>query len=248
LGFSKNWSRWKKEATMPGIIGVLLLTAVIAYLWGSIPSGYWMGKLLRGRDFDIRSYGSHKTGATNVRRTLGNGPALIVFLVDLSKGIGPALIASVVPLFFVNGWGPSVAGLAALLGHCFPIFIGFKGGRGVSTGAGAVLVLSPFIVLLAAITTFSTMAIWRYVSLGSIVGALTIMLCSVIFFVIGRFDPTFFVRVSLPQMLFMLIGPGLVILFHSDNIRRLLVGTESKLGRKPSVPASTPITTDEPAH
>src|SRR5450432_2501974 len=234
LGFPKNWSRWKKEATMPGIIGVLLLTALIAYLWGSIPSGYWMGKLLRGRDFDIRSYGSHKTGATNVRRTLGNGPALIVFLVDLSKGIGPALIASVVPLLFVNGWGPSVAGLAALLGHCFPIFIGFKGGRGVSTGAGAVLVLSPFTVLLAAITAFSTIATSRYVSLGSIVGALTIMVCSVIFFVIGRFDPTFFARVSLPQMLFMLIGPGLVILFHADNIRRLLAGTESKLGKKAS--------------
>ena len=233
---------------MPGIIGVLLLTAIIAYLWGSIPSGYWMGKLLRGRDFDIRSYGSHKTGATNVRRTLGNGPALIVFLVDLSKGIGPALIASVVPLLFVNGWGPSVAGLAALLGHCFPIFIGFKGGRGVSTGAGTVLVLSPFTVLIAAITTFSTMAIWRYVSLGSIVGALTIMVCSVVFFVVGHSNPTFFARVSLPQMLFMLIGPGLVILFHADNIRRLLAGTESKLGRKPSASPNIPVTNDEPAH
>jgi acyl phosphate:glycerol-3-phosphate acyltransferase len=233
---------------MPGIIGVLLLTAVIAYLWGSIPSGYWMGKLLRGSDFDIRSYGSHKTGATNVRRTLGNGPALIVFLIDLSKGIGPALIATLVPTFFVNGWGPSVAGLAALLGHCFPIFIGFKGGRGVSTGAGAVLVLSPFTILLAAITTFSTIAISRYVSLGSIIGALTIMVGSVVFFVIGRLDPAFFARVSFPQMLFMLVGPGLVILFHADNIRRLLAGTESKLGGKPSVPASTPVTTDEPAH
>ena len=84
---------------MPATIGSLLLTALIAYLWGSIPSGYWMGKLLRGRDFDIRAYGSHKTGATNVRRKLGNGPALIVFLVDLSKGIGPALIATLIPLF-----------------------------------------------------------------------------------------------------------------------------------------------------
>lgn len=233
---------------MPDIIGVLLLTAVISYLWGSIPSGYWMGKLLRGRDFDIRSYGSHKTGATNVRRTLGNGPALIVFLVDLSKGIGPALIATFVSSLYVGGWGPSIAGLAALLGHCFPIFIGFKGGRGVSTGAGTVLVLSPFTVLIAAITTFSTMALWRYVSLGSIVGALTIMLCSVIFFLLGHYDPTFFARVSFPQMLFMLIGPGLVILFHSDNIRRLLAGTESKLARKPSVTTSTPITADESTH
>ncbi len=231
---------------MPGIIGALLLTAIISYLWGSIPSGYWMGKFLRGKDFDIRSYGSHKTGATNVRRAMGNGPALVVFLVDLSKGIGPALIATLVPLLYMGGWGPTVAGLAALLGHCFPIFIGFKGGRGVSTGAGTTLVLSPFTLLLAAITSFSTMAIWRYVSLGSIVGSATIMICSVIFFVIGRSDPTFFVRVSLPQMVFMLIGPGLVILFHSDNIRRLLAGTESRLGKKTSAPTSTPAPADEP--
>ena len=230
---------------MPGIIGELLLTAVVAYLWGSIPSGYWMGKLLRGRDFDIRGYGSHKTGATNVRRVLGNGPALIVFLVDLSKGIGPALIATLVPLFSIGGWGPTIAGLAALLGHCFPIFIGFKGGRGVSTGAGTVLVLSPFTVLIAAITTFSTMAIWRYVSLGSIVGAVTIMTCGVVFFLVGRSDPTFFARVNLAQLTFMLIGPGLVILFHSDNIRRLLAGTESKLGKKSPVPTSTPAPADE---
>ncbi len=221
---------------MPGTIGSLLLTAIIAYLWGSIPSGYWMGKLLRGRDFDIREYGSHKTGATNVRRTLGNGPALVVFLIDLSKGIGPALIATLVPFLYNGGWGPSLAGLAALLGHCFPIFIGFKGGRGVSTGAGAVLVLSPFTTLIAAITTFGTMAIWRYVSLGSIVGALTIMVGGVVFYFVGLSDPTFFAKVSLPQLAFMLIGPGLVILFHADNIRRLLAGTESKLGQKVSVP------------
>ncbi len=233
---------------MPGIIGVFLLTAVIAYLWGSIPSGYWMGKLLRGKDFDIRTYGSHKTGATNVRRVMGNGPALIVFLIDLSKGIGPALIATLVPLFSLGGWGPTIAGLAALLGHCFPIFIGFKGGRGVSTGAGTVLVLSPFTVLIAAITTFSTMAIWRYVSLGSIVGAVTIMVLGVIFFLIGHSDPTFFARVSFPQLVFMLIGPGLVILFHADNIRRLLAGTESKLGRKTPTPTSTPAPADESIH
>jgi acyl phosphate:glycerol-3-phosphate acyltransferase len=231
---------------MPGIIGSLLLIALLAYLWGSIPSGYWMGKLLRGKDFDIRQYGSHKTGATNVRRTLGNGPALIVFLIDLSKGIGPALIATLVPFFNLNGWGPSIAGLLALLGHCFPVFIGFKGGRGVSTGAGVVLVLAPFTFLIAAITTFSTMAIWRYVSLGSIVGALTIMICSIVFYFVGLADPNFFAKVSLAQMAYMLIGPGLVILFHADNIRRLLAGTESKLGQKVSVPnTGTPASADE---
>ena len=217
---------------MPGIIGSLLLTAIISYLWGSLPSGYWMGKLLRGKDFDIRAYGSHKTGATNVQRTLGTGPAIIVLVLDLSKGIGPALLATFVPLFNGAGWGIFLAGLLALLGHCFPIFIGFKGGRGVLTGAGSLLVVSPLAFLCGAITTFSTIYIWRYVSLGSIVGALTSIVCGIIFYVTGLLNPTFFARVSLPQMLFMIIVPALVIYFHSDNINRLLAGKERKIGQK----------------
>ena len=84
---------------MPGIIGSLVLIALIGYLWGSIPAGYWMGKLLRGKDFDIRDYGSHKTGMTNVLRTLGKGPAIVVGVIDISKGIGAALIAPLVPFF-----------------------------------------------------------------------------------------------------------------------------------------------------
>src|SRR6266851_6416424 len=96
------------------IILVLVLIALVGYLWGSIPSGYWMGKLLRGKDFDIRNYGSHKTGATNVLRTLGRWPAAIVFVFDLSKGLGPTLLAVYVPFLHIQGWGPAVAGLAAL--------------------------------------------------------------------------------------------------------------------------------------
>src|SRR5260370_12930329 len=125
---------------MPIILGQLFLVAVIAYLWGSIPAGYWMGKLLRGGAFDIRDYGSHKIGATNVLRTLGRGPAALVFIFDLSKGLGPALLAMFIPALFVASWGPPVAALTALVGHCYPVFIGFRGGRGVSTGAGALLV------------------------------------------------------------------------------------------------------------
>ncbi len=92
---------------MPIILGLILL-ALSGYLWGSIPSGYWMGKLLRGKDFDIRDYGSHKTGATNVLRTLGRGPAAIVFAVDLSKGVGPTLLATFIPFFYLSGWGPTI--------------------------------------------------------------------------------------------------------------------------------------------
>src|SRR5260370_27087511 len=203
--------------------------AVIGYLWGSIPDGYWMGKLLRGKDFDIRAYGRHKTGATNVLRTLGRVTALIVLVFDLSKGIGHTLVAALVPFFYGGGWGPTVAGLAALIGHCYPIFIGFRGGRGVLTGAGALLVISPLAFLIAAVTTFSTIAISRFVSLGSIVGSLTSILCGILFFIIVKLDPAFIVKVSLAQMVFMVVGPALVIIFHYDNIGRLLAGNERQI-------------------
>lgn len=223
---------------MAAIIGSLLLTAAVAYLWGSLPSGYWMGKILRGKDFDIRDYGSHKTGATNVLRTLGKVPALIVFLVDISKGIGPALLATYVPAFYGGSWGITVAGIAALLGHCYPVFIGFKGGRGVLTGAGAMLVVSPLSFLISAITTFGTIGIWRYVSLGSIVGSATTIACGIAFYLAGLANPNFFARLNLPQMLFMVIVPALVIIFHSDNIGRLLTGKERKIGQKETVPTT----------
>ncbi len=134
------------------IIVQLVLIGIIGYLWGSIPAGYWIGKLIRGKDFDIRAYGSHKIGTSNVLRTLGKGPALFVLIFDLSKGIGPALIATHVPFFYGAGWGPTVAGLAALIGHIYPVFIGFKGGRGVLTGAGALLIISPLTFFISFVT------------------------------------------------------------------------------------------------
>jgi acyl phosphate:glycerol-3-phosphate acyltransferase len=218
----------------------LVLIAIIGYLWGSIPAGYWMGKLLRGKDFDIRAYGSHKIGATNVLRTLGKTPAVIVFIFDLSKGVGPTLLASLVPFFYGSGWGPTVAGLATLLGHCYPVFIGFRGGRGVLTGAGVLIVLSPLTFIIDAVVTSSTIAISRYVSLGSIIGSLTALICGVLFFIIGHFDPTFIGKVSFAQMVFMIVGPALVIIFHYDNIGRLLSGTERKIGQKVNPETSAP--------
>src|SRR5205823_1556019 len=101
-----------KETTMPIILAQLLLVAIIGYVWGSVPAGYWMGKVLRGKNFDVRDYGSHKTGATNVLRALGKVPALIVLAFDLSKGIGPVVLALSIPFLYVSGWGPSVAALA----------------------------------------------------------------------------------------------------------------------------------------
>jgi glycerol-3-phosphate acyltransferase PlsY len=216
---------------MPIIVQIVLI-GIIGYLWGSIPAGYWIGKLIRGKDFDIRAYGSHKIGTTNVLRTLGRGPALFVFIFDLSKGIGPTLIATLVPIFYGAGWGPTVAGLAALIGHIYPVFIGFKGGRGVLTGAGALLIISPLTFLICLVVLAITILTSRYVSLGSILGSLTTMICGIVFFVIGRVNPEFFAKVTLAQLVFMLIGPALIIIVHYDNIGRLLSGNERKLGQK----------------
>jgi glycerol-3-phosphate acyltransferase PlsY len=227
---------------MPIILGQLLLVALIGYIWGSIPSGYWMGMLMRGRRFDIREYGSHKTGATNVLRTLGKTAAVIVFISDISKGVGPALLMTFVPFFYAAGWGPAVACLTALLGHCYPVFIGFKGGRGVSTASGSVLVLSPLTFFFSLITLFSTIGIWRYVSLGSIVGAATGIVCGIAFYLIGLVNPSFVGRVSLPVMLYLVIGLGLIIAFHYDNIGRIRAGTERKLGQTVRVEESSAST------
>lgn len=208
----------------------LVIVAVGGYLWGSLPAGYWLGKIMRGRDFDIRNYGSHKIGATNVLRTLGKGPAAIVFLFDISKGILPVLVTLLVPMLYVGGWGSTVAGIAALLGHCFPVFIGFKGGRGVLTAGGALLLISPLAFLIVAVATIGTIALFRYVSLGSVVGGLTTILCGIIFFFLGW--------INFALLVFMVVAPALVIFFHADNISRLLAGTERKLGQKEAVPST----------
>jgi len=216
---------------MPALVGQLLLIGLIGYLWGSIPAGYWMGKLLKGRDFDIRDYGSHKIGATNVLRTLGRVPAVIVFIFDLSKGILPTLLATLVPFFHGAGWGPPLAAFLALVGHCFPVFIGFKGGRGVSTGAGALIVLHPLTFVIGLTATVVTIATSRYVSLGSIVGGLATIVCGIVFVFLGW--------IGVPAMVYMLAAPALVISLHYDNIGRLLSGTERKIGQKVKVEGST---------
>jgi acyl phosphate:glycerol-3-phosphate acyltransferase len=230
---------------MPVIVQLVLI-GIIGYLWGSIPAGYWMGKLIRGKDFDIRAYGSHKIGATNVLRTLGRVPALIVLVFDLLKGVGPTLIATLVPFFYGTGWGfgwgPTVAGLAALLGHIYPVFIGFKGGRGVLTGSGALLVISPLTFLISFVTLAIAILTSRFVSLGSIVGSLTTIICGVLFYIIGVYNPAFFGRVTPAQLVFMVVGPAIVIAVHYDNIGRLLSGTERKLGQKVAVEEGTSST------
>ena len=205
----------------------------IAYLFGSTPTGYLAGKLLRG--IDIREHGSKSTGATNVLRTFGKWPALVVLLVDVLKGAAAILFArwfypwlfavpsvtpptALDPQAFVP-WAVCLAGLAALLGHGRSIWLNFTGGKSAATGLGVLLALSWPVGLGAAAVFGVTLVISRIVSLGSMLAALTasVLVCS-----LGE---------PLPYRLLVIAGSLYVILRHRANIRRLLAGTEPPLGQ-----------------
>ncbi len=160
--------------------------SAIAYLFGSLPTGYLAGKLLRG--IDIREHGSRSTGATNVLRTLGKWPALVVLLVDVLKGAAaivfarwfyrwlstsPTVTPTVLDLETWIAWAVCLAGLAALLGHSLSIWLNFTGGKSAATGLGALLAMSWPVGLGAAIAFGVVLAASRIVSLSSIVAALT---------------------------------------------------------------------------
>lgn len=204
---------------------VLLALTFAAYIFGSFPSGVVLGKTLKG--VDIRNYGSGKTGATNSLRTLGWQISLLVFILDLAKGA----IAVLLPLLLLDTdlkpWGVLAAGVACMLGHDYSIFIGFSGGRGVATGIGQVLVVSPLSALFAILVCLPILAITRYVSLVSVLGAVLIEIALIVNFFLhalpdgdGRF------------LIWGTVITSLVVIHHRDNIQRLLNGTERKLGEK----------------
>ncbi|MET4071159.1 glycerol-3-phosphate acyltransferase PlsY [Bradyrhizobium sp. S3.2.6] len=213
------------------IVGVLGL--VIAYFLGSIPSGYLAGKLLRG--IDIREHGSRSTGATNVLRTLGKWPALVVLIADVLKGVAAILVArwfcpwlttelSPTPptASDLQTWGPwavCLAGIAALLGHGRSIWLNFTGGKSAATGLGVLLAMSWPVGLGAAAVFGVVLAIARIVSLSSMLAALT-----AIVLVCGFEHP-------LPYRLLVIAGGLYVIIRHRANIQRLLAGTEPRLGQ-----------------
>lgn len=208
--------------------------ALAGYLLGSIPFGVLAGRFFGDRD--PRAFGSGKTGATNVLRTLGKGPAAFVVAGDVAKGAAAVLLARFV--FFgghadattLQATAEAVAGFCAILGHNYSAFIGFKGGRGVLTGAGAMIVMTPFAFLIGLICAAVPIAITRYVSLGSMLGATGSIITELVL-LLTRHD-------SLPHFIFILVGGLVIIVSHRDNIERLLHGTERKLGQ-PAQPAAT---------
>jgi len=204
------------------ICGLLLIAA---YLLGSIPTGYTAGRLLKG--IDIREVGSGSTGATNVLRTLGKGPAVAVLLIDMLKGVGAiALIPTfytLKPLLLPPNWEPwlvATAGLAVVLGHSRSIWLNFTGGKSVATSLGVLLAMS-LPVGLGTLGVFGVMlALSRIVSLSSITGAIAVNVLMIL------------LKQPLPYQLFAGAAGLYVILRHRSNIQRLLAGTEPQLGQK----------------
>ena len=198
---------------------------LVGYLYGSVPFGFLAAKWLRG--VDIRKTGSGNIGATNAARVLGFRFFPVIFLLDLSKGLLPAL--GEVALAGQGRYEPHplvvATGLAAVLGHAFPLYLGFKGGKAVATSTGFFLAVAPLQLLMAAGVWGLVFALWRYVSLASIAAALALpaALC------LARQDP-FGSGVFLTGM--GVLGGLFVIYLHRANIGRLLAGTERKVGRK----------------
>ena len=204
----------------------ILLAAILGYLLGAVPFGLIIGRLTRG--IDIRQYGSHRTGATNALRTLGTRAAAAVFVLDVAKGVAAVLVARL--LFSADPlveWTAATAGFAAIVGHDWSVFIGFTGGRGVATSAGALGAMSVWAILILA--PMVVLVIWRtrYVSLGSISGALGAPVITAVLAAAGA--------ATVASIAYALASGLLVTAAHADNIGRLRAGTERKVGQKEQV-------------
>lgn len=210
-------------------------TLVVAYLLGSVPTGYTAAKLLKG--IDIREFGSGSTGATNVLRTLGKGPGAFVLFIDSLKGVlAIFLVRSLFklaiaqnflpPTVDVDVWQPSMVALVAflaILGHSKSIFLGFSGGKSVATSIGILFAMNWQVALIAIGVFGVTIAISKFVSLSSICGALSAPVSMIV------------LNQPLPYILFGAIGSVYVVWRHKSNIERLIAGNESKLGQKVDV-------------
>ena len=205
---------------------VSLLALPIAYLIGSIPFGYLIVKLTAGAD--IRQTGSGGTGATNVSRRAGKLAGIATLLLDALKGAVAVFVAAkwceqFQPNLLAGDWILLGSAVAAIVGHIFPVWLGFRGGKGVATGAGVFLMLHPLAVLCAGVVFVIVVLLTRYVSLGSISGALVIPLSVWLMHVFVRRD----LRL-VPMLAGATVSALLIVFAHRGNIARLLSGTEPK--------------------
>ena len=205
----------------------LLITVILAYLIGSVNFAIIVTWLFAKKD--IRDFGSGNAGMTNVLRTLGKGPAVLVTLGDFCKGVIAVLLGHLVMWLFTREipfYADYLIALCVMLGHCFPVFYGFKGGKGILVFAGVILTLNwkVFLVILGVFLVVFLCS--KIVSLASISAAVAFPVSTLIFALIGHVDHPFLDTASA-----LLIG-GIVVFMHRGNIKRLLNGTESKFGKK----------------
>jgi len=196
-----------------------IIIVVVAYLIGSIPFGYLVVRRKIGAD--VRQTGSGGTGATNVSRRAGKAAGVLTLLLDAAKGSVAVLIAKTVT---GDDWVIAVAAVAALVGHIFPVWLGFRGGKGVATGVGIFLVLAPIALLCAGVVFVAIVALTRYVSLGSITAAVLIPVFVWLqnLFVVPVFDLQALLTAAIA-------GAALIVFAHRGNIQRLVSGTESRI-------------------
>jgi glycerol-3-phosphate acyltransferase PlsY len=210
-----------------------LIIAAASYLLGSIPVGYLLVRIFRKQD--IRAVGSGNIGATNVLRSGGKGLGAATFLLDVLKGCSSIWLATFIVSLFARGVAPGIhlynmealAAICAVLGHMFPVWLKFKGGKGVATGFGVFLVACTWTALAAIALFVLVILVTRYVSLASILGAASFPLFA--WLIASGYRPPFFIAAGY-------IVAFLIIAKHHQNIRRLLNGTESRFGSRSGKP------------
>lgn len=206
----------------------LSIMILASYLLGSIPTSIIASKIIKG--IDIREHGSGNAGATNVFRVMGWKMGLSVLIIDMAKGYIPTILFYKLGMKGVD-WPiinlQILAGLSAIFGHIWTVFAGFKGGKGVGTGAGMLIGLTPFAVIIGIIAFIIVVSISRFVSLGSIIASVFVPMTVLIQY---QSQETFPIQL----FIFSLFVPVLIIYTHRKNIQRLLKGEESKiqLGKK----------------
>lgn len=196
---------------------IMILMTVVAYLFGSLPNGVWIGK--KNKNVDIREHGSKNSGATNAYRVLGAKYGVLVLILDVLKGYLPLFIGAT--FFKITGNYLLFLGIIAILGHSFSIFLDFKGGKGVATTLGVFLFLFPKGIIIVFLAFLVVVILTRYMSLGSVIGALLLPVLSI--FISGREG------VSTISLFLISLGISILVIYkHIPNIKRLKAGTENK--------------------
>ncbi|HFQ4360910.1 TPA: glycerol-3-phosphate 1-O-acyltransferase PlsY [Enterococcus faecium] len=199
----------------------LILLLILAYLLGSIPSGVWIGKLFFKKD--IRQHGSGNTGTTNTFRVLGKTAGIVVLLMDILKGT----LATCLPMIFhLSGINPLWFGVCAILGHTFPIFAGFKGGKAVATSAGMLLGFNPVFFVYSCIIFIVSLFCTSMVSLSSMISAVLITLSTI---VLPYVAPVILAKPNWLLTIIAFLVSSFIFYRHKDNIKRIRNHTESRI-------------------